>query len=78
MLSLVPLTNLPRLVNNEKKKLDVDGTSESVDGSLWTKSFVKIYIENEAKLRKDSLFIFFSSSKCVKITRLAIQRNPVN
>ena len=33
--------------------------SESVDESLWTKNFVEIYSENETKLKKDSLFIFF-------------------
>ena len=46
--------------------------SESVDGSLWTKNFVEIYNGIETKLNKDSLYIF-SSSKCAKIVRLAIQ-----
>ena len=43
---------------NNKKKLDSE-TSESVDGSLWTKNFLEIYNENEMKFLKDSLFIFF-------------------
>ena len=62
-----------------KKTLDNE-MSESVDGSLWTKNFVEIYNENETKLTKIpySFFFFFPSSKCVKIARLAIQRNPVN
>ena len=52
--------------------------SESVDGSLRIKNFVKIYNENEKKLAKIPYSFFFSSSKCVKIARLAIQRNPIN
>ena len=36
------------------------------------KNFVEIYNENETK------FIFFLSTKWVKITRLAIQQNPTN
>ena len=52
--------------------------SESVDRSLHTKNFVKIYNENETILtRIPYSFIFFSSSKCFKIARLAIQRNPI-
>ena len=64
---------------NNKKKLDSE-TSESVDGSLWTKNFLEIYNENETKFLKDSLFIFFFflTSKCVIIDRLAIQQNPTN
>ena len=65
---------------NNKKKLDNE-TSESVDGSLWTKNFLEIYNENEMKFLKDSLFIFFFfflTSKCVKTDRLAIQQNPIN
>ena len=52
--------------------------SESVGGSLQTKNFVKIYNEIETKLTKIPYSFFFSSSKCVKIARLAIQRNPIN
>ena len=52
--------------------------SESVDGSLRTKSLGEIYIENEMKLTKIPYSLFFSSSKCVKITKLAIRQNPVN
>ena len=61
---------------NNKKKLDNE-TSESVDGSLQTKSFIEIYKEIETKLTKIP-YSFFSSSKCVKIVRLAIQQNPIN
>ena len=61
---------------NNKKKLDNE-MSESVDGNLWTKNFVEIYNENKTKLTKIP-YSFFSSSKCVKITRLAIQQNPIN
>ena len=64
---------------NNQKKLDNE-TSESVDGGLPPKNFVKIYNENETKLTNIlySFFFFFSSSKCVKIARLAIQQNPIN
>ena len=47
--------------------------SESVDGSLRTKKFVKIYNENETQLTNIPYSFFFSFSKCVKIARLAIQ-----
>ena len=51
---------------------------EAVDGSLWTKNFVKIYNKNETKLRKILYAFSFSSSKYVKIARLATQWNPIN
>ena len=56
--------------------------SESVDGSLRTEkmlNFVEIYNKNETKLTKIPYsFFFFWSSKYMKITRLAMQWNPIN
>ena len=49
--------------------------SESVDASLWTKNFVKIYNKKETKLTIIPYSFFFLSSKCVKIARLAIFEN---
>ena len=56
-------------MNNKKtpKKLNNE-TSESIDGSLWTKNFVEIYDKIETKLTKIPYSFF---SKCVKIARLA-------
>ena len=51
--------------------------SEIVDGSLRTEKTSKFITETK-QINKDSLFIFFPSSKSVKIARLAIQRNPIN
>ena len=65
-LASLSLTNEPHLVNN-KNKLDNE-TSESVDGSLWTKNFVKIYNENEKKFTNIP-YSFFSSSKLVIIKK---------
>ena len=39
---------------------------------------LKTYNKNKTKLRKNSLFIFFLSSKCVKVATLDIQGNPIN
>ena len=61
---------------NNKEKLGNE-MSESVDESLQTKNFVEIYNEIETKLTKIP-YSFCLSSKCVKIARLAIQRNPIN
>ena len=52
--------------------------SESVDGSLRSTKFVEIYNENKTKLTKIPYSLFFLSSKCVRITRLAIQQHPIN
>ena len=54
--------------------------SESVDGSLRTvrTSLKFITKTKQNKINKNSLFIFFPSSECVKIACLAIQRNPTS
>ena len=77
VLSLTPFKNLSLLVNNQKKKKKDNETSEPVDGSLRTEKTSKFITETK-QINKDSLFIFFPSSKSVKIARLAIQRNPIN
>ena len=68
---------LPRLVNNQKEARQWNfriSRQELADG----KNFIEIYNGNETKLTKIPFFIFFPSSKCVKIARSAIQRNPID
>ena len=62
VLSLAPITNLPRLVNSKKTQLDTE-TSDSVDGSLRTeKTWLEFIKKNETKLTKityiSSFFVF--------------------
>ena len=49
VLSLAPLKNQPRLVNNKKKELDNE-TSESVDGSLQIKKTSLKFIRKSTKI----------------------------
>ena len=74
VLSLAPLTNSPRLVNNQKETRQSNVRISRRELADW-KNFVEIYNENETKLTKIRFFIFFfPSSKYVKIARLAILR----
>ena len=64
-------------VNNQKETWQTSNIRISRQELVDWKNFVEIYDENETKLTKIPFSFFFSSSKCVKITRLAIQPNPI-